>query len=96
LFYIDTWLIVVVAVCICALLAFIISRVVKAHHPRAITGEEELIGGVATARTDLNPEGTVFFKGELWSAVSEGKPIKSGEIAIIKKIEGLKLFVIKK
>jgi membrane protein implicated in regulation of membrane protease activity len=38
----------------------------------------------------------VFFKGELWAAVSEGGAIKAGETVIIKRIEGLKLFVTKK
>ncbi|MDD5288606.1 MAG: nodulation protein NfeD [Dehalococcoidales bacterium] len=96
LFNVDIWLIVIFAVCIGALFAFIISRIVKAHHLQATTGMEELIGSEAVVRTMLNPEGTVFFKGELWGAVSEAGNIEPGEAVTIKKIEGLKLFVIKK
>lgn len=96
LFHVDIWLIVIFAVCIGALFAFIISRVISTQRRRSITGMEELVEGEAVARTDLNSEGTVLFKGELWSAVSEEGTIKVGETVIIKKIEGLKLFVRKK
>jgi membrane-bound serine protease (ClpP class) len=96
LFQVDVWLIVIFAVGIGALFAFIISRIIATHHRKSITGMEELSGGEATARTDINPEGMVFFKGELWKAVSEEGAIKAGEVVIIKKIEGLKLIVRKK
>ncbi|MCX6003923.1 MAG: nodulation protein NfeD [Chloroflexi bacterium] len=96
LFRIDVWLIVIVAVCIGALFAFIISRVVRTHHLKSITGIEELVGGTATVKITLNPEGTVFFKGELWAAASEEGRIEAGEAVVIRRIEGLKLFVTKK
>ena len=93
LFQVNIWLIVIIAVCIGALFAFIISRIVKTHHQQATTGTEELIGGEAIVRTALDPEGTVFFKGELWAAVSEEGKIEPGVTVNIRKIEGLKLFV---
>jgi membrane-bound serine protease (ClpP class) len=96
LFHVNIWLIVIFAVCIGGLFAFIISRVISTQRRKSITGMEELVEGMATVRTDLNPEGTVFFKGEFWNAVSDGGAIKAGETVIIKRIEGLKLFVAKK
>jgi membrane-bound ClpP family serine protease len=44
----------------------------------------------------LNPEGTVFFKGEHWTAISESGEVKAGEEVVIKRIDGLTLYVIKK
>jgi membrane-bound ClpP family serine protease len=40
--------------------------------------------------------GTVLAKGELWTAVTEGEKVERGEEVIITKVEGLKLWVIKK
>jgi membrane-bound serine protease (ClpP class) len=96
LFNVNIWLIVIFAVCIGALFAFIISRIVKTHRTKSATGMEELVGGEATVRTALDPEGTVFLKGELWTAVSEEGQIEAGVTVTIKKIEGLKLFVTRK
>jgi membrane-bound serine protease (ClpP class) len=95
LFKVNIWLIIFLAVCIGALFAFIISRIIKTHRTKSITGMEELVGGIATTRTALDPEGMVFFKGELWAAVSEEGRIEPGITVNIKKIEGLKLIVTK-
>ena len=96
MFQVSPWLIAVVAICFALFFAFIISRLVKVHRLQPTTGREGLIGASATVREALAPEGIVFFKGELWTAVSEEGPIQPGEMVIIKRIEGLKLFVGKK
>jgi membrane-bound ClpP family serine protease len=75
---------------------FVISRVVRAHRKQATTGREELVGKVAVARTALDPDGLVFFKGERWEAVSEAGKIEPGEEVVITKVDGLKLYVTKK
>ena len=57
----------------------------------------ELIGKTAIVRVALNPEGTIFFKGERWAAISEeDEAIKPGEEVIINKLDGLTLYVTKK
>ena len=56
----NIWLIVVAAVCIGALFTFMISRIVKTHRLKSVTGIEELVGGEATVKTALNPGGMVF------------------------------------
>jgi membrane protein implicated in regulation of membrane protease activity len=49
---------------------------------------------VLTKRVDMgNPN---LCKGELWTAVSEEDRIEPDDPVIIKKIEGLKLFITKK
>ena len=93
---ISTPVIVGVAVSASAVSAFIISRVVRAHRRQAATGKEELIGKTALVKVALEPEGTVFFKGERWTAVSEEGRVKPGEEVTITKVDGLKLWVTKK
>ena len=93
LFQVNPWVITVVAVLVGGLFAFIITRVVKAQRLRAATGKEEIEGAIGTVRATLKPEGVIMVKGELWSAVSEDGTIAVGEQVLIKKIDGLQLFV---
>ena len=51
---------------------------------------------MAVVKVALEPEGTVFFKGERWTAVSEKGRIKPGEEVIITGVDGLILRVTKK
>jgi membrane-bound serine protease (ClpP class) len=95
-FRVDPWLIATVTIVIAAAFAFVINRAISAHRKQAKTGREELIGKTATVKVALNPEGTVFFKGERWSAISEEGSVSPGEEVIIKKIDGLTLYVSKK
>ncbi|GAI25643.1 unnamed protein product, partial [marine sediment metagenome] len=79
LFQINPWLIAIVSISIAALFAFVINRVIKAHRHQATTGREELVGKSAIVKVALEPEGTVFFKGERWTAVSEKGRVEPGE-----------------
>ncbi len=92
-FRIEPGLIAAVTIVIAGTLAFMVQRTVKAHRRQAHTGREELIGKTAIARTPLKPEGTVFYKGERWNAVSESGDIKAGEEVVIDRIDGLLLHV---
>jgi len=95
-FRVDPWLIAIVTIILVGVFFFVISRVVRAHRKQATTGREELVGKVAVARTALDPEGLVFFKGERWEAISEAGKIEPGEEVVITKMDGLKLYVTKK
>ena len=95
-FRVSPWLIAVVAFLSPAALTFIIQRAIKAHRQQATTGREELMGKTATVKVALNPEGMVFYKGERWTAISESGEVKEGEEVIIKRIDGLTLYVVKK
>jgi len=96
LFQVNIGLIIVVAVCFATFLAFVINRVVAAHRRQATTGREELLGKTAAVRTTLNPEGTVFYEGEIWTAILDQGRSEPKEEVIIKKFDGLKLYVTKK
>lgn len=92
-FRVDPWLIGTMTVLITLLFVFVVTRVIWAHRKRATTGKEEIIGRRAVVREAINPEGTVFFKGELWSAVSDSGPIETGEEVTVTAIDGLILQV---
>jgi membrane-bound serine protease (ClpP class) len=65
----------------------------KARRRVPVTGKESMIGEIAMARTDVAPHGQVFLHGELWEAVSE-QPIKRGDEAEVRSVEGLTLKVV--
>lgn len=92
-FRVDPWLIGTMTVLITLLFVFVVTRVIWAHRKKATTGKEEIIGRRAVVRETINPEGTVFFKGELWSAVSDSGPIEAGEEVTVTAIDGLILQV---
>jgi membrane-bound serine protease (ClpP class) len=95
-FRVSPWLIAIITIIIAALFAFVVSRVVQAHRRQAATGREELVGKKAVVRVAVDPEGTVFFKGELWHAVSEQGRLEPGEEVIITSVDGLMLRVARK
>jgi len=96
LFRVDIWLIVLIAILFATLLAFVINRIFSAHKRQAVTGREELIGKTAVVRTALEPEGTVFYEGEIWTAIlDEGRATPKEEV-IINRFNNLKLYVSKK
>ncbi|TES84247.1 MAG: serine protease [Dehalococcoidia bacterium] len=93
----DAWLIVIFAICVAGILAFVVQRVVRAHQQQVSAGREELVGMTAEVETDLNPKGIVLIEGERWTAIllEKGK-VKPGEEVVVTKVDGLKLRVVKK
>jgi membrane-bound serine protease (ClpP class) len=73
--------------------AFAIAKVVQAQKQPAVTGQEGLIGGLAQARSRLNPRGVVFLQGELWDAVAVDGPIEPGEQVEVLALDGFCLQV---
>jgi len=95
-FRVDPWLIAIVTIVIAALFAFVVQRVLQVYRRQARTGREELVGKTAMVKVALNPEGTVFYKGERWTAISEQERAEPGEEVIITKVDSLTLYVTKK
>jgi len=96
LFQVDPWLIATVVILVAGFFAFAIQRIVRTYRRQAATGREELMGKTAVVKVALEPEGTVLFKGERWTAVLEKGRVKAGEEVIITGVDGLTLRVIKK
>ena len=93
---VNRGLIAGVATVVACFLIFVIGAIIRGQRRRKATGAEGMIDGVAVAKTPLDPMGTVLAKGELWTAATEGEKVERGEEVIITKVEGLKLWVIKK
>ena len=86
-------LIIGVAIFTILFFLFLVTLVLKVHKSRVTTGREGEIGERGLTKTVLNPEGQVFVRGELWTAIStEGKIEENQPIEVV-KIKDLTLWV---
>lgn len=65
---------------------------IAAKRRKAVTGEEGMVGSVGVAQTDLEPEGKILVRGELWNAWAQEKILKGTRVRVC-EIEGLTLKV---
>jgi membrane-bound serine protease (ClpP class) len=86
-------LIIAVAVVLAAFFLFAVSAGVRAQRVPARSGGERLVGAVGVARSRLDPEGTVYVQGEMWSAVADDGPIADGQPVRVIALEGLRVRV---
>ena len=72
--------IVLIVVLASAVLILVLAAIAAlSRHKKAGTGELNLVGAVAFAETNLEPEGSVLVRGELWRArVRSGATVQSG------------------
>ncbi|MGB9611435.1 MAG: NfeD family protein [Bryobacteraceae bacterium] len=71
---------------------FLLSLVIRARLRPPATGVEAMVGEIGVAQTPLRPGGTVFVRGEYWTAHSD-EPIEAGERVRVEAVEGLRLKV---
>jgi membrane-bound serine protease (ClpP class) len=93
LYQISISAVVAVALVTGLFFAFAVAKVVQSHRRPTVTGREGLVGQVALTRSRLNPEGTVFVKGELWRATALDGPIAPSEQVEIVSADGFHLEV---
>jgi membrane-bound serine protease (ClpP class) len=87
-------LIVVMTIAITAFFVFALSAGIRAQRARVVSGIHALVGATGIATSDLDPQGTVQVKSELWSAVADGaEAIRKGEPITVIAVEGVKLKV---
>lgn len=87
-------LIVVTTLAIAAFFVFALSAGIRAQRKEVISGMPALVGATGTATSDLDPQGTVQVKSELWSAVVDGGGIiRKGERVTVVAAEGVRLRV---
>jgi membrane-bound serine protease (ClpP class) len=87
-------LIVVMTIAITAFFVFALSAGIRAQRARVVSGIHALVGATGVATSDLDPQGTVQVKSELWSAVADGaEAIRKGEPITVIAVEGVKLKV---
>lgn len=91
---ISRWVIFTVAILIGLFFIFVVGSVIKIRGKAPVSGDTSLIGATGVARTDLDPQGTIFLHGELWQAAVEDEPvILKGEQVKVQAREGIKLRV---
>jgi membrane-bound serine protease (ClpP class) len=67
---------------------FLLSLVIRARLRPAATGEAALLHETGVASTDLTPGGTVFVRGEYWTAIATG-PLPQGARVRVTAVEGI-------
>jgi membrane-bound serine protease (ClpP class) len=72
---------------------FAVRHIIGLQAAGSVLDPDHLLHQIAEARTDLEPMGTVYVNGELWTAVSESGKISTGENVEIVGREGLILQV---
>ena len=79
-----------------AFFLFVLGAAVRGRNYPVVSGREALLGASGTATSDLTPNGQVHVKGEVWTASTEGEAIRQGEAVQVVRVEGLRLWVVKK
>ncbi|MDO8490979.1 MAG: nodulation protein NfeD [Dehalococcoidia bacterium] len=95
-FQINRWLIAGTVILIAAFFVLVVGAIVAGQRRRPVSGQEDLVGRPAIARTALDPRGKVFVEGEIWNAEVEDGKVGVGEEVIITRVEGLKVYVSRK
>jgi membrane-bound serine protease (ClpP class) len=75
---------------------FVTRKVIEAHRDQPVqTGTEELVGSLAEARSDIDPDGRVWAEGTVWSArlADGGAPVRLGDRVRVDAVDGLTLIV---
>jgi membrane-bound serine protease (ClpP class) len=75
---------------------FVTRKVIEAHRDQPVrTGKEELIGSLAEARSDIDPDGRVWAEGTVWSArlADPGTTVRLGDRVRVDAVDGLTLVV---
>ena len=96
MFYVPTWIIIVIAIIIVIVIVFVVIWSVRAHQRQVSAGKEDLVGKTAVVEIALEPKGVVLVEGERWTAITDKGRVEPEEEVIITKVEGLKLRVTKK
>lgn len=83
-------------VCTAAFFIFALGAGIKAQKLAPAIGLQTIINTEGVAVTDLSPYGQVKVNGEFWNAAADEEFIEKGSEIVVKRITGLKLWVIKK
>ena len=78
---------------VAGLFVFVLTKGLLAQRRSPVTGRSSLIGADGVARTDLEPEGTVFVQGEYWKGRSVSEPIPHDARVVVTGVEGRRLLV---
>jgi membrane-bound serine protease (ClpP class) len=74
------------------LFGFLVFLVIRTHSRRPAMGDQSFVGELAEVTRALDPEGKVFFNGEIWNALSKQSLPKGTKVRIV-AVERLRLIV---
>jgi membrane-bound serine protease (ClpP class) len=92
-FQVSRWLVYAFGIVAGGFLLLLINAIIRTRRMPSYVGGQAMVGSVAVARSDLDPQGIVFLKGERWRAIAEDGPIREGERVRITDVRGLTLTV---
>jgi len=72
---------------------FIITTVLRSHKKKVTTGVEGFTGQKGIVKNPLEPKGQIMLDGALWRAITTGRYVKEGEEVVVKKVDGLTVYV---
>ena len=75
-----------------AFFIFMVTMALKAQRLKPVTGSSALVGLKGIAMQNIDTNGLVKIKDEIWKAVSAEK-INEGDTVIVKRVKGLTLYV---
>jgi membrane-bound serine protease (ClpP class) len=90
-FDIPYGLIAGVSLAAAALLAAMLSMVLRQRRRPVVSGRERMLGATGEAQADFDAEGWMRIEGELWR-VRSARPVRRGQRLRVRAIEGLTLF----
>lgn len=94
IFRVSVPLVVVTGIGIAAIFFVIVGYVLKAQRTPIRIGRESLIQRTGVVRKTLNPVGSVYMDGELWTAESiDGSTITVNTCVQVVRVQGLKILV---
>lgn len=82
------------AVVVAAVTGFLLTRVLRAHRERPMTGREGLVGDEGRAISELAPEGKVAVHGEYWDGRAVGGTIAAGASVRVVAVHDRKIDVV--
>ncbi|HNR43180.1 MAG TPA: nodulation protein NfeD [Bacteroidales bacterium] len=85
--------ILIIVILTAAFFLFAISFGIKAQGRKPTTGIEGMIGETGEAITNLDPEGQISVRGEVWNAESLEGPVSKGTRVKINGVSNLKLLI---
>lgn len=92
-FQISRWVLFTLAAVMGAIVVFVLVNIVRIRMAPVQVGMETAVGKEAVVRSVLDPQGFVFFEGEMWTAESDEGTIGEGERVVVTEVRGLRLKV---
>ncbi len=80
------------ALAVAFVVIFLLTRVLRSHQRRPITGREGMVGEVGEVAVALAPDGKVYVHGEYWDATSR-VPVQPGALVRVVRLDGKRLEV---